>query len=186
VLTEDVAVLDADSPSWDAVRPLLDAALRLEQAGNTYVWHGWQKRRVEAFLKALPAHCSLLVGVWGTSMREQDAQEQEILVLGCICEVVDGEICSVGTFEALAEAGLRPVQELEPGFEHAYEIMRATKSQIAPAAWALFTDKVTWDEWFFANHENGSGAIDKGEVLTSLARRGRCVLIGTQTAHHHP
>ncbi|HLZ63484.1 MAG TPA: hypothetical protein VKR06_41655 [Ktedonosporobacter sp.] len=184
MLTEEVSIYDTDSPLWNAVRPLLDAALRLEQGDESYVWHGWSKQQVHAFLKNVPSHCTLLAGVWETSISE-DAQEQEVLVLGCLCEVLDGEICSVRTFEALEEAGLPPVKELEPGFEHALEIMRAAKKQVAPVAWALFTDKATWNEWLFADNGDGT-VIDKGELLTLLAHQGRCVLLGNQTMHQHP
>ena len=108
-----------------------------------------------------------------------------MLVLGCVCEVLKGEICSIRTFKALEEAGLLPMRELEPGFEHAREIMRVAKKLVAPVAWALFTDKVTWDEWLFADDGDGM-VIDKGELLALLARQGRCVLLGNQTTHQHP
>jgi hypothetical protein len=110
--------------------------------------------------------------------------EGEQLVLGVACEVVEGEVCSIRTFEALREAGLKPTEQLEPGIDDALEIMRVVKMQVAPVAWGLFTDKATWDEWLFASGEDG-GSIDKGELLASFARRGRCVLLGSRTAHHH-
>lgn len=193
VLAEELSVLDADAPLWEPARPLLQAAFRLEQSDATSVWHGWQKRQIDAFLRALPAHCTLLVGVWETILDEDEPafQGREALVLGFVCEVVNGEVCSLRTFEALKDASLPPITELEPGFEHARELMRVVKAQIAPVAWALFTDKVTWDEWLFAEEreereERETDIIDKGELLAELARQGRCVLMGAQATQHHP
>jgi hypothetical protein len=92
----------------------------------------------------------------------------------------------------LTSSGLKPTKELEPGFEDALEIMRAARAQVAPVAWALFTDKMTWNEWVFAIAENdrkdngvSDNVMDKGELLATFARQGRCVLMGSQTAHHH-
>jgi hypothetical protein len=105
-----------------------------------------------------------------------------------VCEVVEREVCSIRTLEALealealVAAGLKPTQELEPGIDDTLEIMRVVRTTIAPVAWALFTDKATWDEWLFASGEDG-GSLDKGEVLASLARQGRCVLMGSRAAH---
>ena len=185
MLTEELLILDAETPLWNAVQPLLDAALRLEQNDDTYSWHGWDKRQINTFLKHLPAHCVLLAGVWETAINEDGAGERESLVVGCVCEVVEGEVCSIRTFESLVDSGLLDVKLLEPGYEHALEIMRAAKKQVAPVAWALFTDKTTWDEWIFSDGNNDM-VIDKGELLSSLARQGRCVLMGNQTAHHNP
>jgi hypothetical protein len=179
VLADELSVIDADSRLWSAARPLLDNALRLEQQDETYIWHGWRKSQVNAFLQSLPVHCTLLVGVWGTS-----EEDREQLILGCACEVVEGEICTIRTFEALADPDLPSVHELEPGFEHALALMRVARISIAPVAWALFTDKATWDEWLFAAGED-EGEIDKGTVLASFAQQGRCVLLGTQASHHH-
>jgi hypothetical protein len=179
VLADELSVIDADSRLWSAARPLLDNALRLEQQDETYIWHGWRKSQVNAFLQSLPVHCTLLVGVWGTS-----EEDREQLILGCACEVVEGEICTIRTFEALADPDLPSVHELEPGFEHALALMRVARISIAPVAWALFTDKTTWDEWLFAAGED-EGEIDKGTVLASFAQQGRCVLLGTQASHHH-
>jgi hypothetical protein len=190
VLAEEFTVLDAASPLWNSARPLVDVALRLEQNDDSYVWHGWQKHQIEAFLKSLPEHCTLLIGVWETnstrSIEPQDRQEQEVLHLGCVCEVIRGEMYSIRTFVALtdADADLPPMNQLEPGYQHALELMRAARIQVAPVAWALFTDKLTWDAWLFTEDEH-SGAIDKGEVLTAFARQGRCVLMGSQTVYHH-
>lgn len=183
MLAEELSVLDADAPLWNAARSLLDIVFRLEQSDETYSWHGRNKQQIDLFLHHLPAHCTVLVGVWETMLDEEE-QGRDALVLGFVCEVVGGEICSLRTFEALNDASLPSVQELEPGFEHARELMRSVKTQIASVAWALFTDKATWDEWLFAEG-NESGFIDKGELLAELTRQGRCVLMGTQTIQHH-
>lgn len=179
VLAEELVVLNADSALWQAARPLLDVALRLEQNDN-YVWHGWNKQQIDTFLKQLPAHCTLLAAVWST-----DAQEHQVVTLGCICEVIEGEIQSIRTFETLIGEELPSVQELEPGFEHALELMRVVRLRIAPVAWALFTDKATWDEWVLTS-DSASGVVDKGVLLMAFAQQGRCVLMGSQTQHRHP
>ena len=180
MLAEELTVVDGDSALWQAVRPLLDVALRLEQHDDAYSWHGWSKQQINTFLANLPPQCSLVVGVWETEAGT--VGERERLVLGFVCEVVAGEVCSVRTFEALAAAGLKAVKHLEPGFEDAFEIMRAARTQVAPVAWGLFTDKTTWDEWLFATHED-AGVIDKGELLASFARKGRCVLLSSKGGH---
>src|SRR6266568_48005 len=71
------------------------------------------------------------------------------------------------------------VKHLEPGFEDAFEIIRVARAQVAPVAWGLFTDKTTWDEWLFASNGD-EGVIDKGELLASFARKGRCVLLSSE------
>lgn len=186
MLAEEFVVLNADSPLWNAVQPLLNAALKLEQQSESHSWHSWKKADVTTFLQSLPAHCSLLAGVWevgeSQALDEQDAQERETLILGCVCEVLDGEVRSVRTFDALPD--LPPLEQLEPGIPHALEIMRVIRVQIAPVAWALFTDKKAWDEWLYTESDEGV-AVDKGDLLTSLAQQGRCVLMGSQAAHHH-
>jgi hypothetical protein len=174
VFAEEFAVLDGGSALWEALRPLVSAALRLEREGETATWHGWNKQQIDVFLQALPAHCALIAGVW----------EADRLALGCVCEVVAGEVRSLRTFEQLDET--LQLDELAPDFEHARAIMRVVKREIAPVAWALFTDKATWDEWVLSP-EAEAGMIDKGALLDSLARQGRCVLLGSQAAlrHHH-
>jgi hypothetical protein len=184
VLAEELTVLDARSPLWDAVRPVLHAALRLEQNDESYIWYGWQKQYIDTFLKSLPTKCSLLVGVWETIPTTENDPEHEQLVLGAVCEVIEGEVCAIRTFEDLERLGLKPVAQLEPGIEDALELMRVVRAHIAPVAWALFTDKTTWNEWLFATGEDG-GVRDKGELLAVLARQGRCVLMGSSTAHGH-
>jgi hypothetical protein len=189
VLAEELMVIDADSDLWRVVRPLLDAALRLEQHDDQYTWHGWNKAQIDIFLKSLPALCSLVAGVWETDPACDDTPEQEKLVIGIVCEVREGEVRSLRTFEALVEAGLKPVKQLEPGYEDAIDIMCATKSVVAPVAGALFTDKATWNAWIFGDAEGVETEIEKeaviakGELLAGFARQGRCVLMGSQTAH---
>ena len=184
MLAEDLVVLDGESPLWSAVRPLLEAALLLEQRDDSYAWHGWKKGQIDRFLQRLPEHCSLLVGVW----QEEGMQaQQEELVLGCVCEVMAGEVCSIRTFAALTDQSLPPVEQLEPGYQHALDLMRAARLEVAPVAWALFTDKVTWDEWLFSKGDENTGVheIDKGTLLAAFASQGRCVLMGSQSAQHH-
>lgn len=186
VLAEELVVIDGDLQLWRAARPLLDTALRLEQNDDSCVWHGWGKEQISIFLKSLPPLCSLVLGVWETVPGAEDESEEahEELRLGIVCEVVEGEVRSIRTFEALTAAGLKPINELEPGIDDALEIMRVARTQVAPVAWALFIEKAAWDEWLFAEERDGA-VIDKGEVLASLARQGRCVILGSQAAHHH-
>lgn len=183
MIAETLRVIDAGSPLWSALRPLIDAALRLENNDHAYVWHGWDKHTIEMFLQSLPEKCCLVVGVWESlSPAEGDVLGEERLILGCACEVVAGEIQAVYSFEALAEAGLKPIAQLEPGLSDALEIMRAAKNIIAPVAWALFTDRDTWNEWVYG----GDGRqVAKAELLAALARQGRCVLLGSQAGHPH-
>lgn len=182
MLAEELSVIDADSSLWNKTRPLLDIALRLEQHDDSYVWHGWRKSQLNAFLQSLPAHCSLVVGVWETESEER-SREREQLILGCVCEVIEAEIHTIRTFEAFTDPDLPPLQQLEPGFEHALAIMRVARIHVAPVAWALFTDRTTWDEWLFATGEDAE-AINKGDILASFAHQGRCVLLGSQATHH--
>jgi hypothetical protein len=184
VLSEELIVIDPNSPLWSAARPYLDLALRLERSDDNYSWHGWQKHQVEQFLNTLPARCSLVIGVWETLPTQVASSEHEPLILGVACEVVEGQVCSIRTFEALTAAGLKPTTQLEPGIDDALEIMRLVRAQVAPVAWALFTDKATWDEWLFTGATNDR-ILDKGEMLATLARQGRCVLLGSQNSHHH-
>ncbi len=110
--------------------------------------------------------------------------EHELLTIGFVCEVLDGVIYSVRTFNALLDAGLKPIEQLEPGIEDATEILRVVRKAITPAAWALFTDRATWNEWVYAGDDEGHG-MNKGELLATFARQGRCVLLGGQTQRHH-
>lgn len=184
MLAEELMVVDGDSPLWRTARPWLDVALRLEQNDESYCWHGWQKQPIAAFLKQLPVHCSLVVGVWETLPEENGKPEHDCLTLGVVCEVVEEDVCSIRTFEALSATGLKPISQLEAGYEDALEVMRLARIQVAPVAWALFTDKATWNEWLFTSGDE-SGEIDKGALLASFAQQGRCVLMGNQVAPHH-
>ena len=186
MLAEELIVIDGNSQLWQTARPLLDAALRLEQSDHTCSWHGWNKQQISQFLKNLPSPCSLVLGVWESVpvTRDENQPAHDELRLGIVCQVIEGEVCTIRTFEALTSAGLDPINELEPGIDDALEIMRIVKTLIAPVAWALFIEKSAWDEWLFAEGQDGS-AIDKGDILASLARQGRCVLLGSQVTHHH-
>lgn len=184
VLADELVVLGAGSRLWEPARGLLDVALRLEQHDDTYTWYGWNKRQISDFLKNLPSLCSVVVGVWEAIPAEDGAEQHEELVLGVVCGVVEGEVRSIGTFDALIPAGLKPPKELEPGFDDGVEIMRAAREVMGPVAWALFIEKPAWDEWLFASRDDGA-VVDKGELLVSFARQGRCVFMGSQTRHRH-
>lgn len=195
MLTEEFMIVDANSPLWSTARPLLDVALQLDQQDDTFSWHGWDKRQMNHFLAGLPAKCTLVVGVWDIFSEEVEGVdgnvghvEHEQLTLGIVCEVVEGVVHSIRTFNSLLHAGLKPVEQLEPGIEDAMEIMRVVRKEIAPAAWALFTDRATWNEWVYgaSSSENEGHGMNKGELLETFARQGRCVLLGGQTAHRHP
>jgi len=183
MLAEELLIIDGDAPLFRPVRLLIDIALRLDQHDDAFSWHGWNRLQAERFLGSLPPLCSLVVGVWEAMPGDNEMAEHEKLALGCLCEVRNGEVRTVRTFESLAGAGLKAVDQLEPGIDDALEIMRAART-IAPVAYALFIEKAAWDEWLFACGEDG-GVIDKGEALASLARQGRCVLMGSQVAGHY-
>lgn len=186
MFAEDFVIVDAEAALWEGIRPYIQAALRLEQSADPLIWHGWDKVSIDAFLHGLPSPSSLLVAVWATD-DEQNRAEQQLehakLLLGFVCEVVSGEVCSIRTIESFA-GQLPSVEELEPGYQHAFELMRVVRATVAPVAWALFTDIQTWNEWIFAEHRDGT-AFDKGALLADLAQQGRCVLMGSQTTHHH-
>lgn len=177
MLAEELLILNSEGALWQAARPLLDAALRLDQNDDTSTWHGWQKSRMEAFLAALPSPCSLVAGVWDTLPAAGARPAQDTLVLGIVCAVEQGEIRSICTFEHLVAAGLKSIDELEISIEDALEIMHYARRQVAPVAWALFGEKAAWDEWLFT-------PTDKGQLLDELVNRGRCVLMGSQAASH--
>ena len=189
MLAEDFVVVDVNSPSWSAVRPYVEAALQLEQNEGSFAWHGWDKHYIGAFLQHLPSPCALMVAVWEDTNEvggvSNQQTTQEALVLGCVCEVIAGEVHSVRTFASLRDNNLPPLEALEPGYQHAFELLRVAGKLVAPVAWALFTDKRTWHEWIFTENNHGR-SVDKGELLTELTQQGRCVLMGTQTTHHHP
>lgn len=182
MLAEELSVINAESPLWHSMRPLLNAALQLEQ-DESFCWHGWSKAQIEGFLRTLPPHCTLVVAVWANASGAA-ADEQEMLQVGWVAEVRAGAVCAVRTLDAFVEAGLPPIQQLEAGIEHALEIMRVVRMQLAPVAVALFTDMETWREWVYTDDGRG-GCVDKGAILQSLAHEGRCVLMGSQISHHH-
>lgn len=179
MFAEEFVVVDGSSPLWAAARPLLEAALQLEGQKDSYTWHGWRKTSIDTFLQHLPAHCTLLVGVWS----DEGPELQEVMALGCVCEVKNGEVCSLRTFAALADDVLPSIEQLEPGYQHALALVRAARIQVAPVAWALFTDKSAWNELLFSEGRDGA-ALDKGVLLATLAGEGRCVLMGNQATYH--
>ena len=183
MLAEEFTVIDADSPLWLPVRPLLDIALRFEQNDDTYSWHGWNKQQMRYFLNSLPQRSSLVVAVWETIPEKGSSPEYENLVLGFICEIIDGKVCSICTFDALTIVGLKPSKQLEPGVDDAREIIDQTEKLVAPVAWALFIEKSAWDEWLFTSGDDGI-VIDKGQLLATFAHHGRCVLMGSQTVNN--
>lgn len=184
MLAEELLIFNGTDTLWQTARPFLEAALRLEQQDERFTWHGWQKGPVQTFLATLPSPCSLVVGVWDTLPETNGQAAQDTLVLGVVCHVIQGQVHALWTFEALVEAGLKPVDELAISMEDALDIMHYARRQVAPVAWALFTEKAAWDEWLFATAEDG-GPLDKGALLALLADKGRCVLMGSQ-AHEYP
>ena len=183
MIAEELVILDPDAESWRVVRPLLTIALNIEQREH-YVWHGWSKSQITNFLEHLPQHAALVVGVWSTHLDEQDREQ---LYAGFVCEVRDRQVHTIRTFESLIGDDVPHIAELEPGAEHALAIMRSVRTHVAPVAWALFTDKATWDEWLTLDEHGrdaGQEPVDKGALLMTFARQGRCVLMGSQ-AHQH-
>src|SRR5260370_19581721 len=79
VLAEELRVLDGDSPLLRPARPLLDAALRLEQNNATYSWHGWNKQQITTFLDRMSPSCSLVVSVSESLPGEVRMPEREDL-----------------------------------------------------------------------------------------------------------
>ena len=188
MLAEELSVVDTQSPLWTPLRSLLKEALRLDQQDTSYYWYGWNKQQIETFLQKLPTHCTLVVAVWDTSLEdgednEEKEAEQEFICIGWVAEVQEGSIKAIRTLDTFAE--LPPVQQLALGYEHALEIMRVARLQIAPVAYALFTDKHTWDDWLYTAGQQ-QDVTDKGALLASFAHQGRCVLMGSEVGHHHP
>ncbi len=179
MLAKELIVFESVSPLWLSTRTLLDIALRFDQNDETYSWNGWSKQPIRDFLNSLPSPSSLVAGVWETIPGNEGSPECENLVIGFICEIIDGEVRSVRTFDALTVGGLKSSNQLEPGIDDAREIIRQTEKLVAPVACALFTEKSTWDEWLFGGKKDGI-AVDKGQQLATFTRQGRCVLIGSQ------
>jgi len=180
LLAKEFIVFESDSPLWLSTSTLLDIALRFDRNDETYSWNGWRKQPIRDFLNSLPSPSSLVAGVWETIHAKEGSPERENLVIGLICEIFDGEVRSVRTFDALTDGSLKPSNQLEPCIDDAREIIRQTEKLVAPVAWALFTMKSTWDEWLFAGEEDDI-AVDKGQQLTTFTQQGRCVLMGSQT-----
>ncbi|HYX48389.1 MAG TPA: hypothetical protein VE843_01505 [Ktedonobacteraceae bacterium] len=183
MFAEEFIVIDADSPLWSSARPLLDLAVRLDQNEETYSCNGWNKRQIRGFLDSLPSRSSVIVGVWETIPEKEGSSEHENLFIGLVCEIIDGEINSIRTFDALTLGGLKPSNQLEPSIDDAQEIIGHVEKLVAPVTWALFTEKSTWDEWLLANLDD-SIEVDKGKQLIALVHQGRCVLMGRQTKYH--
>ena len=109
MLAEELVVHDADSPLWQAAKPLLEIAWKLEQSDDTYSWHGWRKAHINAFLASLPRHCSFLVGGWRSeelSSIDSITQTTDALIIGLVCEIDAAEIHTVRTFASLTDARL--------------------------------------------------------------------------------
>jgi hypothetical protein len=180
VLAEELVVYDANSTTWQVAKPLLNIAWQLERGDDPYSWHSWRKPFIDAFLSRLPQHCVLMAGVW----RTEESIATDTLIMGLVCEVVSSEVRSIRTFDSLIDPRLPAVELLEPGYQHALELMRVAREQVAPVAWALFTDEDTWNEWILTEDDSSHSDVDKGKLLTLLAQQGRCVLLGSQTIHH--
>ena len=136
MFAEEFIVIDCDSPLWLSTRPLLDIAVRLDQNEETYSWNGWNKRQVKGFLDSLPSRSSLVVGVWETIPEKEGSDECENLFIGLVCEIIDGEVNSIRTFDALTRVGLKPSNQLEPSIDDAREIIRHAEKLVAPVGWA--------------------------------------------------
>src|SRR5690348_17022876 len=107
MLVEELLIIDGDAALFRPLRPLIDNMLRLEHGDDMYSWHGWNRAQIERFLASLPPLCSLVVGVWESVLGDGEKAEYEKLALGCVCEIYNGEVRTIRTFEALAEAGLK-------------------------------------------------------------------------------
>jgi hypothetical protein len=183
LIAEEFIVIDKDSPLWLSASSILDNVICFEQNDEGYSWNGWNKKQLQRFLNSLPARSSLIVGVWETKIEKEGSPECEKLVIGLVCEVNNGEVSSMRTFDALTVGGLKPSDQLEPGIEDAREIIRYTEKLVAPVAWALFTEKSTWDGWLLASLD-ASMVVDKGQQLATFAQQGRCVIMGNQAKYH--
>jgi hypothetical protein len=180
VLAEELVVFNGEGPLWQTARPLLDAALRLENLDDSAVWHGWRKREINVFLQSLPSPSSLIAGIWETLPATENRPAQDKLVLGVVCKVEQGEIRSFGTWETLVSAGLKSLDTLEIDMNDILEVMHYARRQFAPVAWALFGDRSAWNRWFLSDDEDA--LLKKADLLRQLVARGRIVLMGSQTA----
>jgi hypothetical protein len=183
LLAKEFRVIDETSPLWLCCSSLLDIALCFDHSDETYSWNGWSKQQIGNFLQSLPSRSSIVVGVWETLCEKEGNTEREKLVIGLVCEVINGEVHSVRTFDALSADGLKPSDQLEPGIDDAQEIIRHTERAVAPVAWALFMEKSTWDEWLFASVDE-SAVLEKAQQLMELAHQGRCVLMRSKAKYN--
>lgn len=183
MLAEEFKVIDSDSTLWLSSNSLLDIVRRFEEQNEAYSWNGWNNQQIRNFLQSLPARSSIVVGVWETIAEKDGSAESEKLVIGLICEVIHGEVYSIRTFDALSSDGLKPSNQLEPGIDDARKIILYTEKLVAPVAWALFTEKTTWDELLFSSVDNGT-VVDKAQQLAALIHQGRCVIMGNKTKYH--
>jgi hypothetical protein len=183
LLAKEFIVFDSDSALWLPVSTLLEIAQRFDQNDETFSWNGWRKQPIRDFLNSLPSPSSIVAGVWETIPEKEGSPECENLVIGLICEIINGKVFSVRTFDALTVGGLKSANQLEPGIEDAREIIRQTEKLVAPVAWAIFTEKSAWDELLFAGEEDGI-VVGKGQQLTTFTSQGRCVLMGSQTKYN--
>lgn len=182
MLAEEFKVIDGNSPLWLSSKSLLDVAKGFEREDETYSWNGWGKQQIRKFLHSLPSRSSIVVGVWEVLCENEGHAEHEELVVGLVCEVIDGEVRSVRTFDALKADGLKPSDQLEPGVDDAREIIQHVERVVAPVAWALFTEKATWDELLLPRVVNGT-VVDKAKQFDTLIQEGRCVIMGNQTMY---
>src|SRR5579884_1418287 len=92
VLAEELLIVDGDARLWQAARPLLDVALRMEQGDESFVWHGWNRQQIERFLAQLPSPSSRVEGVGESIAAEEEEQRpgRARLIVGRVGEVVEG------------------------------------------------------------------------------------------------
>ena len=183
LLAKEFRVIDETSPLWMCCSSLLDIAMCFDHSDETYSWNGWSKQQIRNFLQALPSRSSIVVGVWDTLCEKEGDTKREELVIGLVCEVINGEVHSIRTFDALNVDGLKPSDGLEPGIDDAREIILHTERAVAPVAWALFMEKSTWDEWLFASADENA-VLEKGPQLIELAHQGRCVLMRSKAKYN--
>ena len=107
MLAEELIILHNEHALWQAARPLLEIALRLEQGAEDAIWHGWQKKQMNTFLATLPSPCSLVVGVWDTFPATSTQSAQDCLVLGIVCEVMSNR-CRSSKRSTLTSTSISP------------------------------------------------------------------------------
>ncbi len=182
MIAEEFMVIDDSSPLWQSCSSLMDVALRIDGSDDGYSWNGWNKQQIRNFLHSLPSKSSIVLGVWEMSCGKEHYSEREELAIGLVFEVIDGDVYSVRTFDALKADGLKPSNQLEAGIDDAREIIRHAEKVVAPVAWALFLEKTTWDEWLFETIDIDAQA-DKAQQLEVMTNQGRCVILGSKTRY---